>query len=79
LQEKEWKSVNAQRMAPGELSLATKQGMLKVYDVSPMHPLLLWEVSALKEAAKQKSLQHLPVSCAGGRGLTAAGLGLGLR
>jgi hypothetical protein len=62
LQEKQWKGgPNLERTQGAEFSLAVKCGMLKVFDVSPMHPLLLWEVSALQTSKKKKTQQHLPV------------------
>jgi hypothetical protein len=44
-----------------ELERAARQGMFKVYDVTPLQPLLLWEVPALREGAGQKG-HHAPVS-----------------
>lgn len=59
-QEKQWKSPNIQRMAGAEMGRAALQGLIKLYDVSPLQPLLLWEVSVLREAAAKQSAQHLP-------------------
>jgi hypothetical protein len=56
---KQWK--NNDTTYQNEMNKAVKQGMMRLYDVSAMQPLVLWEVQSLRES-RGKRKQHLPVS-----------------
>jgi hypothetical protein len=55
---KQWK--NNDTTYQNEMNKAVKQGMMRLYDVSAMQPLVLWEVQCLRES-RGKRKQHLPV------------------
>jgi hypothetical protein len=59
LQEKRWRHPDTTYYQ--EADRAISQGMMKVYDVTRLQPLLLWEVPSLRES-RGKRKQHLPVS-----------------